>query len=415
MSIEVLCNKFRDVPRSIIIKTDAVRIGIKFTQAALEAAKGLDIQFKGFFVFSQDMARGAVISEKIPNFIVLKGDDTIIQTRLNPLSPYFIDWTGDKFVFCDETGGVEEVYFPPAPKWLSKTLEDGTPVQAIVATLGFDMVVGAPLTNYCDFWSTGEQCLFCDIVSHLKDKKTREEKAITWQKPEQYAKLLALAFVEKGYRHGIVSSGTILGKRDGKSETEWFCDFLNAIREEAGTNSQPILFQIEAKPKDEVKMLHETGIAVLCMNLEVWNERLFNIICPGKARTVGWETWINRMFEAVDIFGKGHVMSNFVTGVEMAQPFGFKDAREAVKSTLGGFGHLMQHGVLPKMDAWAIEPGSGLAGQQPPPLEYYIELGRGFMELRHKYNFTLPYRTLCRGCLTHCCAGDWEYFYQKKE
>ena len=410
MSIEVLCNKFRDVPRSIIIKTDAVRIGIKFTQAALEAAKGLDIGFKGSFIFSQDIGRVAVISEKIPNFIVLKGDDTIMQTRLNPLSPYFIDWTGDKFVFCDETGVVEEVYFPHAPKWLSKTLEDGTPVQTIVQAIGFDMV-GTCFTYYCDYWSTGEQCLFCDIVSHLKDKKRREEKTKTQQKPEQLAKVLALAFEEKGFRHGILSSGTILGKRDGKSETEYFCDFLNAIREKAGTNLQPNLFQVGAKPKDEIKMLHETGIAALCMNLEVWDERLFNIICPGKARTVGWETWIKRMFEAVDIFGKGHVLSNFVIGIEMAQPFGFKESKEAVKSTLGGFEYLMQHDVLPKMDMWAIEPGSGLAGQQPPPLEYYIELERGFMDLRHKYNFTFPYRTHCRGCVTHNCVGDWEYFY----
>lgn len=409
MSIDALCSKFPDVPRSIIIKTDAVRLGVRFSKSALKVASDLDIQFKGYFLFSQDIGHEAVHEEGIPNFIVLKHDDTIIQTRLNPHSPYFIDWTEGKFVFCDETGVVEEVYFSPAPKWLSKTLEDGTPLQAIAQPIGFDNMAVC-FDFYCEYWIKNEQCLFCDIGSHLREKKRRGEKVITRLKPEQVAKTLAIAFSEKGYRHGCYTSGSILRKRDGKSETEWFCDFLNAIREEAGTNFQPAWFQIVAKPKDEIKMLHETGIAVLCLNLEVWDERLFNIICPGKARTVGREEWIKRMFDAVDIFGKGYIMSNFVIGVEMAQPFGFKDARAAVKSTLGGFEYLMQHGVLPKLDMWAMEPGSALAGQQPAPLEYYLELEKGFLELRHKYNFTFPYRTLCRGCITHNCVGDWEYF-----
>lgn len=410
MSIDSLCKKYPDVPRSIVTKTDVIRLGVWFTQTALSLAKDLNIQFKGYFLFSQDIGHEATMKEKIPNFIIFKEDDTIIQTRVNPKSPYFVDWKDDKFMLCDETGPVREVYFLPAPKWLTKTLEDGTPLQAIAQPVGFDNI-SVCFDFFCEYWATNEQCLFCDIGSHLRKKKKLEDKVIARQKKDQVAQTLALAFEEKGFRHGVYTSGSIIKEpRDGKSETEWFCDYLNAIREKAGTNLQPAWFQIGAKPKDEVKMLHDTGIAVLLMNLEVWDERLFNILCPGKSRTVGRDTWIRRMFDAVDIFGRGYIMSNFVIGVEMAQPFGFKTTKEAIKSTLGGFEYLMQHDVLPKLDMWAIEPGSRLSDQQPPPLEYYIELERSFTELRHKYNFTFPYRVLCRGCVTHNLVADWEYF-----
>jgi hypothetical protein len=96
----------------------------------------------------------------------------------------------------------------------------------------------------------------------------------------------------------------------------------------------------------------------------------------------------------------------------MAQPFGFKKAEDAVKSTLGGYDFLMSHGVLPRQGGfWCIEPRSKLGGQAPPPLEYYLELGRGYMELRQKHGFDNLYSTMCRHCLCHGTEYDFEYFH----
>jgi len=173
-------------------------------------------------------------------------------------------------------------------------------------------------------------------------------------------------------------------------------------------------FQIVPHSKDEIKKLYDTGVTSLHMNLEVWDERLFNIICPGKARVIGRDEFIRQMIDAVEIFGKGRILSDFVTGVEMAQPFGFKDVKSAVKSTLSGFEFLMSHDVLPRMDVWAVEKGSALEDQSPSPLEYYIEVERGYLELRQKYNFPFPFPGYCHGCTVSSSASDWDYHFWER-
>jgi hypothetical protein len=58
-------------------------------------------------------------------------------------------------------------------------------------------------------------------------------------------------------------------------------------------------------------------------NMEVWDQRLFEWINPGKARRIGHAEWIKRMLDSVNILGEGDVRPNFVGGIEMAKPYGF--------------------------------------------------------------------------------------------
>ncbi|MBI4332010.1 MAG: hypothetical protein HY673_12080 [Chloroflexi bacterium] len=412
MSIEALCKTYPDVPVNILIKTEALRLGVGFSQAARDVTRTLDTQFKGYFIFSQDQGIPTKHEEKIPDTIFLKNDDTPWQTRVNQNSPYYIDFKDGKFMFYDETAPVAEVYFEPAPGWLHYVFEDGMPMQAVIRQVGKD-ATNAHIDYFCEFWLTNEQCLFCDIGAHLRSKKQESNPAPRRHSPERIARAHAMALKEPGYRHFNVSSGSILRERDGKSETEWFCDYFYAIKEALHGIKWPSKFQIVAKPKNEIKMLYDTGLTSLGMNMEVWDERLFNTIGPGKARTIGWKEWIKRLFEAVDIFGKGGILSNFVNGVEMSQPWGFKDPREAVKSNLSGFDYLMSHGVLPRTSVWTVEPNSRLGGQRPAPLEYYIELERGYLELREKYGFPFPLQTYCHGCTVINCSEDWDYYLGK--
>ena len=48
--------------------------------------------------------------------------------------------------------------------------------------------------------------------------------------------------------------------------------------------------------------------------------------------------------------------------------------------------YLMSHGVVPKFDTWNVSPWSGLAGNEPPPLEYYIRIDQAWCEIWQKYS-----------------------------
>ena len=288
------------------------------------------------------------------------------------------------------------------------------PVAAMAEPMGLDQASVHP-TYLCDRWARNEQCLYCDIGNFQQVKKEKHDKGIiTAVTPDQLASVVALAQKESGVRHFNVCGGSILGTRNGKSEVEWYCDYLYAINEKINGNWMSSWISIGVKEKEDIKRLYDTGVPALSINTEVWGEHLHKIICPSKSAHTEWEQELKQLIDAVDIFGKGRILSNFVSGVEMSQPWGFKDALSAVKHTSEGFEFLMAHGVLPRMCMWIIEQGSRLAGQQPPPFEYYIEIERSYLELRQKYNFPLPFYGHCRGCYMHDTLADWDYYFWRK-
>lgn len=411
MTIEACSRQFPDIPLPVLIKTEALRLGMRFSPQAIAALKKVETPVKGYLIFSGDRGTTSTSQERIPHVFGLE-DGTMVAIRVNVNSPYQIHYREGEFFFTDESGPVAKVGFLPSPSWLGRHLEDGTAYQAIAVPIGTDKIF-CTLHHYCEFWKFKKECLFCDITSYLEIKKKKERGVVTRARPEQVARVLGDAFQESGRRHLIITGGTVLSKARGKDEISFYCDYLNAIREAFGGMWWSAYFQIGARTREELLRLKETGIPALHMNMEVWDQNLFNTICPGKAEYIGREEWLRRMIEAVELFGKGRIFSNFVAGVEMAQPFGFKTAKEAIKSTLQGFDYLMAHGVFPRKDYWTQAEGSAFKDQTPPPLEYYVELERGYLELRLKHGFPFPFHGYCRGCTTIDVTGDWDYYFVK--
>ncbi len=403
---------FPEVDKHIIIKSDVVRLGLRFSERARQAFReSTDINFKGYSIFSYDYEGDSVFTEKIPGCMYLEDgtpDGTCIQIRPSSKSPYLID-VGEDGTFAlyrdSETVGI--LHFDRMPLFYQQTI-NGIPMQAIIFAASDLLFLTA--NKHCDFFSKGEQCLFCDLTPHALMQK-KSETMILRKNAELAAEVLKVALRERRFQHIWISGGTFLRGYEGLSEIEWYARLLETIRERLG-HWYTATFQIQALPDEDWKRLHETGIPSIQPNMEVWDKRLFEIICPGKAKYVGYDEWIKRTIRAVDFWGPGNVNPNFVPGVEMAQPFGFKDVDEAVESTLSGFDFLMSNGVLPRQgDFWCVEEGSKLAGQEPPPLEYYIKLGKGYLELREKHGFMSCAPISCRFALLHGTEYDFEYWH----
>jgi len=125
-----------------------------------------------------------------------------------------------------------------------------------------------------------------------------------------------------------------------------------------------------------VQRYKDYGISIYHPNYEVWDERLFSIICPGKERYVGRSEWHRRILDAAEVFGPSHVIPNFVAGVEMAKPFGFASVDDAIASTTEGLDYFMSRGITPRFTTWCPEPATPLGRDNPEgaPLEYHIRL-----------------------------------------
>jgi len=411
VSIEDLYRQFPDVHPNIVLKTDVLRQGIHVSRVAMENFRQRDdLLWKGFHLFSYDFQKTKVYGDKIPWRMRLR-DGCIIMVRTNEHSPYVLDWTDGEFVIREE-GEIlaRKIWFERKPRWYDMRTEDGIQMGAIAQGTG--RMIFVTMNKYCELWNTGDQCLFCDINPTLKNQKDGGEDVVARIDPGVVAEVIKIAFsMDHHYAWLYLTGGTILGTYQGQTELEFFVSRINAIKERLQVLI-PTTVQIAPYDDEGWKRLHETGVQSIQPNMEVWDKRLFQWICPGKNRFVGYDEWIRRTIRGVDFWGPGRINPNFVLGVEMAKPHGFEDVDSAVKSTAAGWDFLMSHGVLPRCNVWTREPGSALGDQPAPPLEYFIEVQKAYTELRWKHKFDLPFPAANdRYSYAHNCTHDFEFYH----
>jgi len=401
--IESLARKYSNVPMEAILKNDLLRLGAAFSDAALKACEGCCTKSYRLFTYDKvkysDLAKGEHF--KVPEVIKLFGGqyrlrETAVQVRLNPQSPYEVDVIDGQVVLCGNGANMADVRLPPAPKYYYKTFPDGTGFSEVVAWV--NAIAFATVYTVCQYWGTKRECKFCDINKNVRQAKDYHKLFLpkTYKPVEQVVEVMEEIFMkeqEQGFDERplsfIVTGGCIPKLVNGKNEDEFYLEYVERIRDRIG-NRWPGMLQTAPKDKKTYKRYKAAGVTTHHAQIEVWDKDLFEIICPGKGHHVGWDTWIKGILDAVDVFGEGNVTPGFVAGVEMCQPYGFRDIDSALQSMTEGFEFLMSHGVSCRYNVWNISPWSALAGNLPPPLEYYVRLDQAWCETLLKYNLRPP-------------------------
>ncbi len=413
-ALEQLFREFPDVPREVIVKEDVLRYGLDFTEAALQVGEGFRTKrCAGLFTYDHIRPEEAVhIIRAVPFHIEIhKGlyglrNRLMIGVHVHTGSPYIVDKQGEELWLCEREKGslapIAPLYpYLPIPKYWSMYFEDGTPYREIVRDTGNANVT---LFTQCQYWGAKEECKYCDINANARAAKERGDLHIStpYLKVEYVVKVLEQLFLHEAPerppydrpRYIFLTGGAILKKLDGLDEDGFYLRYVRAIKELLG-NRWILVLQTSPKTKEKAKEYVQAGVDCHNSNLEVWDKRLFSIICPGKSRAFGWENWVRLMLEEVNVFGEGNVAPGFVQGCETAKPWGLS-VDEAVKSYEDCYEFLMSHGVVPRPISWYLEPLSGLGGQEPPPTEYFIRIDRAWYEKWTKYRLP-PQRSLIMG------------------
>jgi biotin synthase-related radical SAM superfamily protein len=147
-------------------------------------------------------------------------------------------------------------------------------------------------------------------------------------------------------------------------------------------------------PPEDASLIEElfsTGIMGVKFNLEVAEIETFKKICPGKA-IFGYDKIIERLINAVDIFGKGNVYSNIIIGLESGHKV-VERANKLAESGIGIVPHLLHIDIWAKCKEFKIT--------EKEILEIYRELDK----INKKYGIK-PWLNLesLRGCLS------WEFY-----
>ena len=264
------------------------------------------------------------------------------------------------------------------PEYYRHTLANGKTVMETAPTIEWGYLIYLTVLRLCQYFGAKEECQFCDINHNWRQHK-REGRPYTGVKPVEDV-LEALELIDrydtaKASQAYTLTGGSVTSTVDGLREADFYGRYAQAIEERfPGRWIGKVVAQ--ALPKAEVQRFKDYGITIYHPNYEVWDKRLFSIICPGKERYVGREEWHRRIFDAAEIFGARHVIPNFVAGVEMAKPFGFESIDAAIAITLEGLDHFMCRGITPRFTTWCPEPTTPLGRDNPDgaPLEYHVRL-----------------------------------------
>jgi hypothetical protein len=390
-----IIRKYPAISPFIIITTDVQRRGIAYTDTAL-AQFNPDVH--------QTVSGSSTNQEGrwLPASVLLRDGTSIIcsevatQTRRDP---YVVDVADGKLVLTDDGEVIEEVEYWEKPNFFNKVTSRGTPMFKVIAAR--PQRYSVQMSSYCHFWTIpGHGCKYCSIGSGgVKTRGTEHERVNLQDLRETMQELVK----EKGRFVGVILTGgsIISGTEPFEDELQGYIDALQVLGSVFETKRFPSQVNSTALTRRQLERLYtETGLTSYTTDLECFDERLYKWVCPGKAAHISFDEWKNRLYHAVDVFGKGQVNTGIVSGVELAMPEGFKTEDEAVAADLELAEELTSHGVGLKHDVWHVGPNSMFFNQNTPSLDYYIRITRGFYELMRKYGIS-TYMDSYRKCGNH--------------
>ena len=405
-NLERLCEKYPQIPRSIVLKTDLINRGINVTPDLNRITKdGLPDTVRGF-KFHHDVGDDIDLAS-LPYSFYLQ-DDTYIKLIMDLDSPYTIRIEPEgSFVLYRREDPIEEIFFPPKPHWYTKTLSNGEPLTSILFEVGPCHAVGIIPLDYCEYFKGNEQCRYCDWNPTFEMAKAAGYRTKVAMDTDLLVEAFEIAFggshPAADHAH-IVVAGALLNRT---KELDMYLRVLDAVKNTpAGRKARFFCGTQVLDPEDAVRA-KEAGFCNATWNIETWDRRMFESMVPGKARAVGYDRWRELLLNGVEVFGIGKLSTNFVVGPEILLPEGFKSMEEGIESNRQGFEWCFQNGIYPFYQPWRCSPGSVYMEMDLPnvPTEYHLRLSIEHHKLQERYQFfaiTPPRdRASCYKCAVH--------------
>ena len=399
--VDELQKRYPSLPREVLIKWDVLQHGLKDSKALTTAGNW----FRSLPTY-QSYDREISLKEAAENAGRVKGgfvktawqfcqkNGMGTQVQRDSTSPYEIrDMGFGRYVLYEGEVEVQEVYFPRDPRpWPEEPLTSkGTPVTNLV-TINSPVCVQMVPVRYCEYFALGEQCRFCNWNAGNADARL-----IGLDRP------ITISLDDAAEAYQIIASDLKLseyriqpgGLRNNKQTFGMLFSFMEKLA--TATPHKPN-FTINTEPMEraDLQRLKDVGLDCIGFQMEVWDPRVFPIIAPAKAKYTGYERYLEAFQDAVDVFGVGNVMVNFVGGVTVVPENGHQTWQEARDWHAEGNRWMIKHGVFPTMTPVRLGPGS-VYGDDPnlrgkrPPTEFYLEVGMAHHEAMMEYD---RYKTL---------------------
>ena len=398
-----LAARFPKSPPQVRLKAALLYAGVRYDRCLVEAGVDAFPAYRPFHLPSGEPPFQGKRQVSLP-YLLWLADDTQVRLRVKPDSPFVIRGDEDGHTLYEGERPVTRLGFEPRLAWADGLTGDGTPMRATGLSQHGDMLVlnVAPGCEY--FVVPGEggstqnlHCKFC--LYGLPDKQRmaplgQQLRVIDVPRPTLARVSEACAHPETHARHLYLVGGSML---DMAEEGDRYVQIARALAEQGLHERYYVACGSGAIPRQHMEQLRDAGVRGVSFNLEVWDPAQFERVCPGKAEIVGRDRWLAALYEAVDVFGVGNVLTAFVGGAELEGP-GAMDPAAALESNLACGETLIPRGVQPVFSLhWQV---TGKSRDEEPfySLENFLQLNAGLAQQRRQAGRFIDPEFFCRRC-----------------
>jgi hypothetical protein len=434
---------YPEIPSVVRLKAAILFCGVRYDHCLVEAG---DWAFPNFMPFHLPVDlppyRG---KRQVPfPYLLHLEDDTQVRLRVKADSPFIIKrimpelaafqgagW-GDEseaairiqpqgwaYALYENEHLICQLSFEPRHPWSDTLTSDKTPFKAIGLSQHGDMLVLNPAPG-CEYFVSplGHEkknlsCQFCLYGLPDQRMKSLGQKLYEAHLPEQQLNRIceACAHEHTHAKHLYLVSGSMV---DMAAEGERFVQLAKALHQQGLHERYYIACGSGAVPMGAMRQMKDYGVRGACFNLEVWDEQQFKRVCPGKDHFVGRKRWIQSLEEAVEVFGRGHVMSAFVGGAELEGEGAFSDPQEALVSNLIGARYLLERGIQPIYSLHWKMTGKTRGMEPIYSLDLFLKLNHGLAQLRSEYKLPINSDFFCRRCAYMQLEPDFDYWLNRR-
>ena len=279
----------------------------------------------------------------------------VVEVRGNPQSPWRLQYASGKIILQNNNKNSPEyvVDLPPDDKFDTIVIKPGITVKNITSKIGSN-VLGLVISNYCSYFGYNKQCKYCEILPSYQEYRNFP----TAKKELNLVKLASEKALgqDKTIKYIIATSGNLPTKNSLDTYDESVRMYIKLFKSLLPLKKKfKLKFHAALMPPltlDLFKKLHEAGVDSICCNLEVWDPKLFEYICPGK-HEYGQRKMLEALEYATTIFDQGCVLSNVIYGIQSLDKntLGNKEKvfnpEKEYKINIKGLKSLLDIGVIP--------------------------------------------------------------------
>lgn len=360
----------------LLLKAALLTEGITADAASLNGV-GINYKEQNHGLFGWDFENH--VDAKFPDDFYLP-DGTVVQFRFNSRSPHRVRLHNNRLKLYSSNKEICEIKWIERPAFYNKqTTKNNNMVQ--IGQIGGKDCLFFCYQNYCSHFSSNKQCSFCNLVSTSKVyDSVLKKKAL-----DDLGEVAKAAWSEGTVKHLLLTGGCFSHQK----EVALVSEIIDSIKNHTGFEKVPGVILPSPAKGDDIKRYFDTGIQAIGYSMEIWDEKLYKAICPGKSENTSHKEFVASIKTAVEIFGQGNVFVALVMGLEPRVTF-LQGIREL--SALGA-------NIVPFV--WSPNPGSKLEGHRAPSAEWYFDVISEAAEIVHS-NRVPP------GTENHCyqCDGN---------